>query len=238
MGNFAGSLGGHFTLTANVYEISSNIGANNSTVRMDLYLQCDSTGTGLWNTGGTASYSINVNGNTASGNYNFDFRGNNNTILLRTFDTLVGHDANGNASIGWSASSDMADSPYATTSGISAGFTCGRLALAPSFAALTVDTVKSTSARLGVEISSNGHGTSTSFEMYYRVQGSGTWLSLGIQADVAGFNYWNATGLQPGKPYEYICNATNNNGDFAQTGTQTFVTLFVSGMIGVIQAMV
>lgn len=238
MGNVAGSLGGHFTIYANVYEISTNIAGNYSTVRMDEYLGCDSTGTGLFDLTGGPSYSGNVNGNVASGNFNYDFRGNANTILLRTFDTNVAHDANGNGSCGWSTSVNMNNSPYATTGSNSSSISLTRLPLAPTFASITADTVRTTSVRLGAEISSYGHGTGANFEMYHRLQGSGTWISNGIQADVGGFNYWSISGLTPGRIYEYICNCTNNNGDFAQSGTQTFSTTPVSGMITVMKAMV
>lgn len=119
MGNFAGSLGGHFTLRASVYEIAVNAAANTSTVRMDLFIDCDSTATNMFDLSGGSSYGANVNGNGAGGNFNYDFRGNRNTILLRTFDTVVGHDGAGNAVIGWSASANMNNSPYATGANIS-----------------------------------------------------------------------------------------------------------------------
>ena len=239
MGNVAGSLGGHFTIYANVYEISTNAPSNYSTVRMDEYLACDSTGTGIYNLGGGSSYNGNVNGNVASGNFNYDFRGNANTILLRTFDTNIGHDVNGYGSTGWSTNVDMNNSPYATTGGNSGSIGLTRLGSPPVFSAVTVDTIKPTSARLGVEISSVGRDTSANFEMYYRLSGVGAgFISLGVQADVAGFNYWNVTGLQPGKLYDYVCNCSNNNGDFAQSSNPTFTTQPVSGMISVIRGII
>lgn len=119
MGNFAGSIGGHFTLRASVYEINIDTPNNRSLVRMDLFIDCDSTGTGVYNLTGSASYGANTNGNGVGGNFNYDFRGNRNTILLRTFDTWCGHDGAGNATIGWSASANMDNAPYVTTAGTS-----------------------------------------------------------------------------------------------------------------------
>lgn len=167
--------------------------------------------------------------------YNYTGNFADHTVTMATGSFWVGHDVNGNGS--YSMNADVAVF-QSGTSAASGGEGLPRLPLAPSFSALTADTIKSTTARLGVEISSHGHGTSTNFEMFYRLQGSGSWVSAGVQGDVGGFNYWNLTGLKPGRVYEYHCNATNNNGDFAQTGVQTFKTQPVSGMIAVIKGMI
>lgn len=167
----------------------------------------------------------------------YNYAGNfaDHTVGMGSGSFWVGHDANGNGSYGMNADVAVFGSGTSAASG-SEGLP--RLALAPSFSALTADTIKPTSARLGVEISSHGHGTSSNFNMYVRLQGTGTWTDLGNQGDVGGFNYWNATGLKPGKVYEYICNAWNNNGDFAQTGVQTFKTQPVSGMMTVAKGVI
>lgn len=124
MGAFAGSVGGYFTLHQDVSEIAVNTSANTSTVRCHMYITCSSTGTGVYNLGAGPNWSANVNGNTASGTFTYDERGNANTIDLGTYDTTVGHDANGNATISYSGSADMSDSPYVTTAN-----TSGSLAL-------------------------------------------------------------------------------------------------------------
>lgn len=142
MGNFAGSLGGHFTLHADVYEISVNTGANQSTVRIDLYIQCDSTGTGVFDGSSGSAWGANVNGNAASGHFNYDFRGNNTTIHLATYDTVVTHDASGNATIGWSATGNMNNSPFVTTASISGSLALthiNRVATIPSFTQSATD---------------------------------------------------------------------------------------------------
>lgn len=235
MGNFAGSLGGHFTLHTDVFEVATNIGANTSTVRCHTYITCDSSGTGVFNLSGSASWNANVNGNTNGGHYTYDFRGNANGLDLNTYDTVVGHDGNGNATISWSGAADMQASTYATTSNTSGILGLSRLPLGPGIAGITADSITPTSARLGGEITSYGHGTSVNMNMYYRLQGAGAWIDLGNQADAAGYNYWTVTGLQPGKTYEYTMNVWNNNGDLSQSATQTFKTIPVSGMITVIK---
>ena len=123
MGNIAGSLGSHFTVYANVYEISIDTANNRSLVRMDSYVSCDSTATGVWDLSGP-SWSGNTNGNVQGGGFAYDFRGNDNQVYLGTFDTWVYHDGSGNATIGWSISVNMANSPYLTTGSESGSFTC------------------------------------------------------------------------------------------------------------------
>jgi len=147
---------------------------------------------------------------------------------------VIGHDANGNASfsIGGSFTSGFASMgtlPYVGDN----GYSLDRIALAPSISSITADTITPNSARLGAEISSFGHGTGTNLTMYYRLQGAGGWTSLGTQADAAGYNYWNATSLLPNRTYEYYVNATNNNGDSANSGTSSFLTLSGAKLITV-----
>ncbi len=138
-----------------------------------------------------------------------------------------GHDANGNLTVYMEY---YVNQPATSMTRRGANWTLPRIPLAPTFLAITADTIKPTSARLGAELSSLGHGTSCTFEMFYRLQGSGTWISLGQQADVGGYNYWSVTGLKPGKVYEYTSNLWNNNGDSTSSGTQTFKTKAVAGI--------
>ena len=171
---------------------------------------------GPWNTSATASFDV--------------------SIRNATF--FVGVDANGNSGYNLNAviSLDF-NSPYNTID-TSGSESLPRIALAPGISALTVDTIKPTTARLGAEINGFGNGTSATFNMYYRVSGVGSYINAGAQGDVGGFNYWNLTGLKPGKTYQYYTTCANNNGDTATSGVQTFKTLPVSGMIAVIKGLI
>ena len=100
-----------------------------------------------------------------------------------------------------------------------------RSPLAPGISSLTADTILPTGARLGIEISNFGHGTSAAMYTQYRKQGDSTWIAQAAQNDVAGYNYFSISGLTPGTTYEYMAVAYNNNGDTSSTGTQTFKTL-------------
>ncbi len=212
---------------------SQNVGGNYSTINYQVYI--DFVGCDAQLDGGWVQSSAGVHYNNGGRVYNYAGNFSNHTVTMNTGSFNVGHDANGNGSYSMNAHIAVYASGTSTASG-SVGLP--RLALAPSFTSLIADTIKPTTARLGVEISGYGHGTSANFNMYYRIQGSGTWIDLGNQGDVGGYNYWYPTGLKPGKTYEYICNAWNNNGDFAQTGTQTFRTKPVSGMISIMKAII
>lgn len=171
------------------------------------------TGTWDWNNqlGGTSSGS---NSATHSGDQYLGGRTIN-----------VAHDVNGYGSVSGAA---WLDAYYGNgTAGGTINLT--RIPLAPTISSIIVDTIKSTSARIGGELSSYGHGTSATLTGYWRIPG-GSWNSLGAQADAAGYNYWTITGLKPNTTYEYTVNASNNNTDTANGWYQTFKTKPVSGL--------
>ena len=157
---------------------------------------------------------------------------------LREFDVTFNKDANGNISIGVYGYINGKNSPYVGIGSTSWTHYPARIGIAPGIAGIIADTIKTTSARLGGEITGYGLGTSANMTMYYRLQGSGSWLDQGNQADVGGYNYWNVTGLKPGKTYEYVMNVWNNNGDFAQSSVQTFKTKPVAGLVPILMGMV
>lgn len=210
-----------------------DVGANYSRINWQAYIDfigCDAqldNGFVGWNGGGLYDNPGRV--------YNYAANFSNHTVGMGSGSFNVGHDANGNASFSMNGDVAVFQSGTSSASGSSG---LPRLPLAPSINSITADTIKPSSARLGGELNNHGHGTSTTLEMFYRLQGSGTWISLGAQGDGAGFNYWNATGLKPGRTYEYIMNATNNNGDFSQSAAQTFKTQPVSSMISVIKGII
>lgn len=193
------------------------------------------TSGGAYNYGPGPNWNGNAGGVGGSGAWSYAGNGDHN---LWEFDWTYNKDANGNGTWNFYGYIDGSNPGYVTAGSTSFNMSPARIGIAPSFSSLIADSIKPTSVRLGVEISSVGLGTSANFNMYYRLQGSPTWIDLGNQGDAAGYNYWSITGLKPGKTYEYICNAWNNNGDFAQTGTQTFKTQPVSGMISVMKGII
>lgn len=147
----------------------------------------------------------------------------------------VNHDANGNASFSMSANGDL--NTYAQSVSGSGSWSLNRIPLAPTGLTTAVDTIKQTSARLRAEISSHGHGTSSTHTMYYRKGTSGGWTSLGAQGDAAGYNNWTASGLKPNTLYQFYFNSTNNNGDSANSSVASFTTQPASGMLAVMKGL-
>jgi hypothetical protein len=222
-------LGSNYTGIISVGGISQDNGGSygRTLVRTTVQVR-KNAGSGYYNgAGGSRSWSTSGIGNSGSSAY--DYRGATpQTQTLAEWDSWINHDVNGNMYIGVGCSISHADNPPGSGSG-SQGYTAPRIAGAPTISSLTVDTIKPTTARLGGELSSVGHGTSASWTMYYRLQGTGSWTSAGAQGDAGGYNYWNLTGLKPGKTYEYYATCANNNGDTATSGTQTFKTQSVPG---------
>lgn len=227
MGNFAGTLGGHFTLHQDVSEVSVDTNNNQSTVRCHLYITCDSTGTGVFDLTNGANWSTSVNGNNRSGNFTYDERGNSNTIDLVTYDTVVGHDGNGDASIGYSGSANMNNSPYTTTAstGGSLGLThINRFANINSFTASSITDV-------GFTISVSTDVTCSSFD--YSLDNGANWTN------VAGAFTSKSSGvggsLKSGTTYPCLVRVYNQTSGLTTTsGTLNVTTLvqnrfFVTG---------
>ena len=167
--------------------------------------------------------------------YNYTGNFADHTVGMGSGSFWVGHDANGNGSYGMNADVAVFQSGTSAASG-SEGLP--RLPLAPSISSVIVDTIKPTTARLRGEISSHGHGTSTTHEMFYKLTTSGGYTSAGQQGDASGYNDWNISGLKPGKAYHYFMRSVNNNGDTADSGVQTFTTQPVSSMISVMKGII
>lgn len=211
---------------------SQNVGGNYVTINWQAYQHYDNCDAQLDN----GFVNTNVGQVWANGGRVYNYAGNftprNMGIASGSFN--VGADANGYAQLQFGL--QMVVYGSGTSNGTSGVWTIDRIPLAPSINSITADTIKPSSARLGGEINNHGHGTSSNMNMYYRKQGDSTWIDLGNQGDAAGFNYWTASGLKPGKTYEYVMNVWNNNGDFAQSAVQTFKTKALSGMISLMRS--
>lgn len=210
---------------------------NSDQVSMHYKLSCEIRG-GAYNMFGPTSgpyWEGSIGGGHAgSGYWTYN---SNGWRTLREFDVTFNKDANGNIGIGIYGHVNGKNAPYVGAGSASWTHYPARIGVAPPIVGLTADTIKPTQARLGAEIGGYGKGTSAALRMYYRLQGSGSWISLGDQGDVGGYNYWTPTGLKPGKVYEYFVRAWNNNGDTGDSGVQTFKTKPISGMIAVMKGL-
>lgn len=232
MAQWSAGAGSRATLVHDVSVIGSNTAGNYSTIRVQTWAAI-SGGSGITNNVGDANWHVTSGGNNVSSAFTYS-GWSGQWYGLNSYDMNVGHDVNGNCTIGVYAYVNGANGPYFTAASINTSMGLARLPLAPAIAARTADQIKPTSVRLGTEISSNGHGTSSACRFYYRLQGSGTWLQTGDQSDTAGYNYFNVTGLKPGKTYEYFARWWNNNGDTADSSQGTFKTKSISGMVTVL----
>lgn len=208
---------------------------NSSTqVSYHVRLWC-TTGGSAYNYGPGPNWNGNAGGVGGSGNFSYSSNGDHN---LWEFDYTYNKDANGYGTWNFYGYIDGSNSPYVTAGSTNFNQSPGRIGVAPGIAYIGADLIKPTTARLYGEITGYGLGTSANMNMYYRLQGSGTWIDLGNQGDVGGNNNWYPTGLQPGKTYEQVMNVWNNNGDYAQSAVQTFKTIPVSGMISVMRGII
>lgn len=181
------------------------------------------------------SWNGNAGGVTGSGGWSYSGGG---TYNLWEFDYTYNKDANGNGTWNFYGYINGANSPYVTAGSTNFNMSPARIGIAPSITSVIVDTIKPTSARLGAELGNYGLGTSAAWIMFYRLQGSSTWINLGNQSDVAGYNYWSPTGLIPGNTYEFYAQSYNNNGDTSNSSTYTFKTTPISGMISVMTGLI
>lgn len=210
---------------------AQEVGNNRTYVELRNYVYSDS---GAYSQTGSWDGRLYINGGQVNTN-NPSTTISSGQFLMNAYGQWIGHDANGNASINIG---NYVNAPVNEMTFAQIGWSLPRLALAPGIVDLPADTIKPTSARLGMEINGYGHGTSAAMRVQYRLQGSSTWISLGDQGDAGGYNYWTATGLKPGKTYEYYGTCWNNNGDTSDTSVFTFKTKSVPGMAPVLMGII
>lgn len=198
-------------------------GGNFSNISLRVYVWCDPgySQSGLFVPRGR------INGGEFGGDVNRTINNGSGMVLMASWDGNWGHDANGNLYL---TIGDYCNAPINDMAWGDIGWSLPRIALAPSIAAATADTIKPTSVRFGTEINNYGHGTSAATRVYYRKQGDAAWITTSDQGDVGGYNYWTVTGLKPATTYEYFVRWWNNNGDTADSGVQTFKTKGIAGL--------
>lgn len=224
------SLDGHWWHDLNVYLNSQNVGANTSNVTVEIVVYSDS---GSVSQSGSWVGQLWVN-SVLWANTTSSHSVSNGAVQIAVASSNVGHDANGNCTL---SVEYFVNEPVTSMSRRGASWGLSRLALAPSILGDTADTIKPTSVRLGTELNNYGHGTSAATHILYRLQGAGSWSQTADAGDVAGYNYFNITGLKPGKTYEYASVWWNNNGDTVTNGASTFKTKGVPGMAPVLMAL-
>lgn len=211
----------HDVLNVNLNGQDTNGNYSNISVWLSAYHDGGYSETGTWVGQAWVQGGLAIN---ASESHNI---GTGETQIGGTWTGNVGHDVNGNLS---PYIEYYFNQPATSMSRRGTNWGLPRIPQAPPISSTTADTITPTGVRLGLEISSNGHGTSTAMRMYYRIQGSGSYTATADQSDAAGYNYWTVTGLKPNTTYEYYGLAYNNNGDTGTNGVQTFTTKGIAGL--------
>ena len=199
-------------LRVELWEESYNVANNTSYVRYRLsFLTSNGSRTGIWD------YWLNINGGRVATS---SFGGTHSgwqTVVDSGY--THGHDVNGNGS---ASAEGWGDVYYGSGStGGSIGLT--RLGLAPEGRDKSVDQISATSVRLGRKHDNNGRGTSSANRVYYRLDNTGGWSETAEQGGT-GWKH-NTVTLLSNRMYGYFSRHWNNNGDSADTGVSTFVTL-------------
>jgi hypothetical protein len=221
-----GSYGtGHLTVSQNW----------NSSTQVSYHIRLWATTTGGWyDYGPGPNWNGNAGGVGGSGGWSYTGNGDHN---LWEFNHTYNKNANGYGTWNFYGYINGNNGSAVGAGSTSFNVSPARIGVAPGIAGVTADSIKPTSARLGGDITDYGLGTSATLQMFIRLQGAGSWTDLGTQGNVAGYNYWNPSGLKPGKTYEYFLRVWNNNGDTANSGINTFKTQPVSGMIAVMRGL-
>lgn len=221
MANFG--LGTNYTGTVLVSEVATNVGANQSTVRVTVRVTKNS-GSGYWNGSGSArSWSVTGVGATGSGSSSYDYRTSSGVdpgeyVQLIEYDRTITHATNGSGSVTASCSISHVDNPPGSGSG-SQGLTLTDFPqpASTSFASSNVSVV---SATIAATVSTHGNGTSSTQTFYLRVKNVGSYVSQGTG------NSRSLTGLMPATTYQWYVVTTNNTGNTSgNQAVQEFTTL-------------
>lgn len=198
---------------------SQNTGANSS--HISLYLRLASNNGSYSFNGYNNNGQIKINGgDVASGNYTGTV--NTSEQQITSWGGNLTHDANGNLSINVGFA---IQSGYAGNAANNVGWALPRLPLAPSFTGPTIDTILPTSARLGLTVTSYGHGTSAQIKFFWKKVGDVTYQDSGWLNWTGSTEYFTIPNLIPGTNYVYAAHVINNNGDLNNTTDSPFTTL-------------
>lgn len=228
---FGGNGGQHFRLFMEVYEESTNPGANQSTVRIIVKFRKVGS-TAWWNmtTGGTQpSWSANVHGQGYGGNFNWPSGwpvGSEITLLNTT--KVITHNADGSMSIGFSANADAklgGDGGPTTASG------SGSLALThfPRYATINSFTVTGvTDQALQINVTTDV----TCDSIQYSLNNGVSWTT--INGDFTSKNI-PLSGLPSDKAYQIKVQVRRkDSGLWTGSGTINATTLAQSKFLGFI----
>lgn len=169
---------------------------------------------------GTWDYNAYVNGTRVANGSNSSTHSGTQTLASGSI--RVNHDANGKKTVSGSGWLDA----YFGSGTVSGSLTLSRIARAPYGLTQSHNSVTTTSAKIVLDISNRGHGTSASHEAQYRKGTSGSYSGTPDQSITdTQPNTFTLSGLTPNTLYQYRQRVWNNNGDEAISSPSSFVTL-------------
>lgn len=175
-----GYSGGYYYISFDMWEASTNAGANTSNIGWALYIVPDPAWYNAYYLDANAgSWSVSINGYGWSGNYNYDFRGGNDSAKLIAHSDWSGQAVQGHNTNGSGSSSGSAGASDSLLGSASAGGSCGltdfvRLPGTSSFASGPTRSIRSVSATLNAV---TNYGSSLSYYMDYATWNGSSWSS-------------------------------------------------------------
>lgn len=204
-----GYSGGYYYISFDMWEASTNAGANTSNIGWALYIVPDPAYYNAYNLNSNAgSWSVSINGYGFSGNYNYDFRYTDSAKLIAHSDwsgqAVQGHNTNGSGS-----SSGSASASDGLLGSASAGGSCGltdfvRLPTTPSYSSGPTRTVRTVSMTLSPV---TNYGSSLNYYVDYSKNGGGY---TGQQANPS--RTFSFTNLDLGASYVFRGYAADSEG--------------------------
>lgn len=216
-------LGANYTGIISVSEVSTNVSANQSTVRVTVQVR-KNAGTGFWNSNGSArSWSVTGSGLDNSGSSSYDYRTSSGVpvggvVTIAQYDRIVTHNTNGTGFVNVNCSISHVDNPPGSGNG-SQGLTLTDFP-EPASGSFTSSNISVVSATLSAIVTTNGNGTSSTQRFFYREKAVG-----GSYTDAGTGSPKNLTNLKPATTYQWFCRTTNNTGNSSDGPVQEFTTL-------------
>lgn len=209
-----GYSGGYYYISFDMWEASTNPGANTSNVGWALYIVPDPAWYNAYYLDANAgSWSVSINGYGFSGNYNYDFRGGNDSAKLIAHSDWSGQAVQGHATNGSGSSSGSASASDGLLGSASAGGSCGlsdfvRLPGTPSFASGPSRSIRNVSATLNGVAS---YGSGLNYYMDYATWNGSSWTSYGGQQSNTSRSF-SFSNLSLGTTYRFRGYAADSEG--------------------------
>ena len=218
MASFTATISGTsgYQLIMQVTESTLDIANNRSLVAIYMYVH-QTGGSGIW---GSGTYSASVNGTPYSGGFSYDFRSEDDHVLINTTQWVT-HDADGSKTISFSGSVDMANSPYATTGNGSSTLALTTFDLYAAVSTFTITNVAITTFDMNVT-------TDATCSLLEYSLNDGSSYTTGYSGSYTSKTL-NITGLTPGTLYQCKVRITKSDSGRTTVSSRVEATTLTVG---------